>query len=124
MNPSLEVTPIFAVGGTAIASGGTVLGSASVIDWTPNYEPVARLVASVGATPSGTLIARFLGGTATGDTATVLGYGTLLPGAGGTQCLSVDVANVSVRYVTAQLISTGGTVLASADFQAKPRLLT
>lgn len=123
MNPALEVTPLFAVGGTAIASGGTVLGSASVIDFTPTYEPVTRLVVNVGATPSGTLIARALGGTATGDTATVLGYGTLLPGAGGTQCLSVDVASATVRYLTAQLISTGGTVLASANWQAKPRLV-
>ena len=123
MNPALEVQSLAAIGGTAIGSAGTVLGTALAIDWTPTYEPVARLCVNVGATPSGTLIARFLGGTAVADTATVLGYGTLLPGAGGTQVLNVDVANVSVRYVTAQLISTGGTVLASAHFQAKPRMV-
>ena len=122
MNPALEVQSLYAVGGTAIASGGTVLGTASAIDFTISYEPVARLSVNVGATPSGTLIARFLGGTAVADTATVLGYGTLLPGAGGTQVLNVD-AVVTQRYVTAQLISTGGTVLASAHFQAKPRLV-
>ena len=122
MNPALEVQSLAAIGGTAIGSAGTVLGTALAIDFTPTYEPVARLCVNVGATPSGTLIARFLGGTALADTATVLGYGTLLPGAGGTQVLSVD-AIVTTRYVTAQLIATGGTVLASAHFQAKQRLV-
>jgi len=122
MNPAIETSSLFAVGGTAIGTGGTITGTANVIDWSPTYEPVGRLCVNVGATPTGTLIARFLGGTASGDTATVLGYGTLLPGAGGTQVLSVD-AFVTGRYVTAQLISTGGTVLASAHFQAKPRLI-
>ena len=122
MNPAIETSSLFAVGGTAIGTGGTITGTANVIDWSPTYEPVARLCVNVGATPSGTLIARFLGGTASGDTSSVLGYGTYLPSAGGTQVLNVD-AFVTSRYVTAQLISTGGTVLASAHFQAKPRLV-
>ena len=122
MNPAIETQSLFGVGGTTVGTGGTVLGSANVIDWSPTYEPSGRLCVNVGGTPSGTLIARFLGGTASGDTATVLGVGTLLPGSGGTQVLSVD-AFVTSRYVTAQLISTGGTVLASAHFQAKPRLV-
>ena len=122
MNPSIETLPIYAIGGTAVASGGTVLSTASVIDWSPTYETVGRLVVNVGNTPSGTVIARFLGGTAVADTASVLAYGTLQPALGGTQCLTID-ALVTSRYVTAQVIATGGTANISAHFQAKPRLV-
>jgi hypothetical protein len=54
-----------------------VLASARAIDWTGVYEPAGRLVVNVGPTPSGTVIARFLGGAAAADSATVLAYGTV-----------------------------------------------
>ena len=78
---------------------------------------------TVGATPSGTLIYRLCGGTATGDVANVFNYGTVLPGAGGTLTASVT-GDVTSEYANIQLISTGGTVLASAELVGKKRTLT
>lgn len=83
-----ETTAIFAAG-TVVGSGGTVSATSQAIDWSPTYEPEGRLVVNVGATPSGTLIARFLGGTAA-DNATVLGYGTATGLLAGTVTFGVD----------------------------------
>ncbi len=113
-----ETTSLYQVGGTAIASGGTV--TATSISFSPTYEPDAKLVVSQGAAPSGTLIYRFAGGSASGDSATVLAVGTILPTGAGTQTVSL-AAFVSVPFVNALLISTGGTCLASANIEAKPR---
>jgi hypothetical protein len=115
-----EVTVNYMRGGTAIGSGGTI--NSVGMDWKP-YEAGALAVVNVGATPSGTLIYRLCGGTATGDVATVFAAGTVLPGAGGTLVGSL-VADVTTEYANVQLISTGGTVLASAELIGKKRTLT
>ena len=112
-------------GGTAIGSGGTVTGVG--VDWSA-YEGEAMAVYSVGATPSGSLIARLCAGTAVGDVATVLAVGTVLPGAGGTLTGTLTGYNTAAggaaKYTNVQLISTGGTVLASAELIGKKRTLT
>jgi hypothetical protein len=120
--PVYETSSIFAMG-TTIGSGGTVSATNQAIDWSPNYEPEGRLVVSVGASPSGTVIARFLGGTAAADNATVLAAGTVTGGLGGTVSFNVD-GLVTTRYVSAQVLSTGGTALVGANFVAKPRTVT
>lgn len=122
MKPAFEDTAIFAMGST-IGSGGIVTGPAVGVDRSPNYEPEGRLVVTSGATPSGTLIYRFAGGTAALDVATVYSVGTLLPAAGGTVSATLD-AVVTTRFVNAQLIATGGTSLASAVFIGKARTVT
>lgn len=65
----------------------------------------------VGTAPSGTVIARFLGGTAASGNATSLEYGTVTGGLGGT--ISFDMtASVTIQYVSAQVTWTrDGAVL-------------
>jgi hypothetical protein len=121
MKPAYEVAALWAAGGTVIASGGTVTGTG--VEWSPTYEPEGALVVTSGATPSGTLIYRFCGGTALADVANVFAVGTLLPAVGGT-VVATAAGAVTTRYANVQLIATGGTSLASANFVAKPRTVT
>ena len=108
MRYNSEGTTIFALG-TTVGSGGTVTATGQAIDWSRYYEPDVRLAVSVGATPSGTVIARILGGTAAAlDTAETLGDHTVTGGLAGT--VSFDVTgtiNSLSQYVIAQVISTG-----------------
>lgn len=122
MKPVYENSNIFALA-TTIGSGGTVAATNQAIDWSRYYEPEGRLSVSVGAAPSGTVIARFLGGSVAADNATVLGYGTVTGGLAGTVTFNVD-AYVTTPYVSAQVISTGGTAIASAQFIGKRRTVT
>src|SRR4051794_34559849 len=115
MKPAFEVSSLFAMG-TTIGSGGTVTATNQAIEWSPSYEPEGKLVVCVGATPTGTVIARMLGGTAAADTATTIAVGTVTGGLAGTIVFDVQGA-VTTRYVSAQVISTGGTALVGASFQ-------
>jgi len=115
-----EISPLYMRGGTAIGSGGTI--NCTGVDWTA-YEGGALVVANVGATPTGTLIYKLCGGTASGDVANVFASGTVLPGAGGT-LVGTITGTVTTQFANVQLISTGGTVLASAELIGKKRFLT
>src|SRR5258706_14596778 len=116
-----ETTSLYMVGGTAIASAGTVTATGTA--FSTLYEPDSKLVVSVGATPSGTLIYRYTGGTAAADTANVIALGTVQPALGGT--LTVNAfGTVAYPYHQCVLIATGGTVLASANIEGKLRTLT
>ena len=88
MRTPSEMQITFALG-TVVGSGGTVTATNQAIAWSPTYEPEARLAVTVGATPSGSVIARILGGTAAADTATTLGYGTVSGGLAGTTAFTV-----------------------------------
>jgi hypothetical protein len=112
-----ELNPLWQFG-TVIGSGGTVTSTG--IDWSVTYEPQVKMVVSVGATPSGTVVATLQQGTALAagysDVGTINTIGTT----GGTAVYEYDAGSLTARYLRVVATCTGGTALASASLIGKP----
>ena len=123
MRHAYEGTLIHGVGGTAVASGGTITGSS--IDWLPYYEQDLRMWVHTGATPSGTLTAAVQQSSSSSSGFADVSGGTLttVGTTGGTAIYQVEAA-VSQRYVRVNATSASGTVLASVGLFGKARNVT
>lgn len=107
---------------TIVGSGGTV--TATGVDWSPYWEPQARLVVSVGATPAGTVVATLQQGTALADGYTSVGTINTVGSTGGTAVYEYAATGLTSRYLRTVVTSTGGTALVSASIVGKRRTIT
>lgn len=108
--------------GTVIASGGTV--TATGVDWSPTFEPTARLVVGIGATPSGTVVATLQQSNALGSGYSDVGTINAVGSTGGTAVYEYAAGALTGRYVRTVLTSSGGTAVAHASIVGKRRTVT
>src|SRR5438874_775473 len=119
MRPTVEGTAIAGCLGT-VATPGTVTGTG--VDWSPYYEPDAKLVLNVGAS-DGTVVAHFQGGTALASVYTSLGTITAAGVGAGTAVYELDVVN-RYRYARSLITVAGGTAAVSSVIVTEPRTVT
>ncbi|MGK2950140.1 MAG: hypothetical protein ACSLFP_16335 [Acidimicrobiales bacterium] len=107
--------------GTVIGSGGTV--TATGVDWSA-WEPSARLAVTIGATPSGTVVATLQQGTALADGYTAVGTINTVGNTGGTAVYEFSSGQLENQYLRVVATCTGGTALTSASIIGKRRTVT
>ena len=107
--------------GTIIGSGGTVTSTG--VDWSV-WEPSARMVVTVGATPSGTVVATLQQGTALASGYSTVGTINTVGDTGGTAVYQYASGQLTDRYVRVVATCTGGTALTSASIIGKRRTVT
>ena len=107
--------------GTVVGSGGTVTGTG--VDWSV-WEPSARMVVTVGATPSGTVVATLQQGTALASGYSSVGTINTVGDTGGTAVYEYSTGQLADRYLRVVATCTGGTALASASIIGKRRTVT
>lgn len=120
MRYPFEIESTYAMG-TTIGSGGTV--SSTGVDWSTTYEPDARMIVTIGAAPSGTVVATLEQSNVLGSGYTSVGTINGVGSTGGTANYD-SYGPITARYARVTATSTGGTAIVAASIVGKRRTIT